>query len=481
MAKLPHQQGPQGELMINMLGTFSQFERALILQRTARGRRYKTESLGLILGNIPPYGFDYIKRDRHAGTMGRYVVNPAEAGIVKQMFQWLVEEGLTGRGVQRRLNGLGITSRSGGPWGKSSVMRVLTNETYCGTTYYNKHKTAYREDCQRGSRTCTRRPRDEWVPIDLPSELHLISRDLFARAQTQIRKNRSMPPEHRKMRYLLKRIDRRCAHCGSTYAGESSRGTRYYRCQGSRTAPRCVAGSVRADAIEPAVWSVVERKLTDPEVMQRLLDDVAAAGADTGGSDASTVRDGIRARRDTIQRARDRLLRAYQQGLVSERELRGHGADLRRELEELEQQLELSQRAAGECVQPPPGPKSLEEWTASVRRRLASASASTCEMVLADLLEGVVFDVPSQRVLVRVIAPHGTTGGRSSSGRSSRTLRSIASTSGYQRGRAPDRVESMPGYQRGRDPERVESMQRHQHRHELPLQSHCLGIWVAIQ
>src|SRR6266403_4945212 len=93
--KLPSDTSPTYNLMVNILGSFAEFERELISDRTRRGRRHKVEGRKQYLGAIPPYGFRYIRKDRTAGNEGRLEGEPSEARVVRQMFEWVDAEGLS--------------------------------------------------------------------------------------------------------------------------------------------------------------------------------------------------------------------------------------------------------------------------------------------------------------------------------------------------------------------------------------------------
>src|SRR3989449_7713724 len=68
--KLPAEQSPTHNLMVNILGSFAEFERELIADRTRRGKRYRVEVRKLYLGSIPPYGFRYIRKNNATGEGG---------------------------------------------------------------------------------------------------------------------------------------------------------------------------------------------------------------------------------------------------------------------------------------------------------------------------------------------------------------------------------------------------------------------------
>jgi site-specific DNA recombinase len=50
---------PNGRFMLYTLGFFAEIERANILERTARGRRYRAESGGLLPASYPTYGYRF--------------------------------------------------------------------------------------------------------------------------------------------------------------------------------------------------------------------------------------------------------------------------------------------------------------------------------------------------------------------------------------------------------------------------------------
>src|SRR6202011_3922686 len=68
--KLPPEASPTHNLMVNILGSFAEFERELIADRTRRGRRHKVEVRQQYLGCNTAYGYRYTRMDRIAKTDG---------------------------------------------------------------------------------------------------------------------------------------------------------------------------------------------------------------------------------------------------------------------------------------------------------------------------------------------------------------------------------------------------------------------------
>src|SRR5947208_13257 len=97
--KLPSDTSPTSNLMVNILGSFAEFERELIADRTRRGRRHKVEVRKQYLGSNTSYGYRYVPKNQASGQEGYLEINPAEAAVVRKMFEWVDQDGLSGRRV----------------------------------------------------------------------------------------------------------------------------------------------------------------------------------------------------------------------------------------------------------------------------------------------------------------------------------------------------------------------------------------------
>src|SRR4029077_10945722 len=123
--KLPSDTSPTNNLMVNILGSFAEFERELISDRTRRGRRHKVEVRKQYLGSNTSYGYRYTPIDRLTGKEGVLEVVSEEAAVVRQMFEWVDQEGLSARRVMLRLNEQKVPPKMGAQrWAKSSVLRI---------------------------------------------------------------------------------------------------------------------------------------------------------------------------------------------------------------------------------------------------------------------------------------------------------------------------------------------------------------------
>lgn len=234
--KLPTEAGPMSNLMVNILGSFAEFERELIIDRTRRGRRHKVEHRKQYLGSNTAYGYRYRRMDRINGRSGHLGVDQREAQVVRQMFDWVGTQGLSASSVARRLNELRVPPRKSAGWRKSSVLRILHNEMYVGVWHYNKLQCCeprqrrtqmpYRKRLKSSVR---QRPRAEWIPLELPSSLRLVPRDRWEQVQVRLKQNIAFSARNEKHPYLLKGLVR-CGGCGARYVGDSWHGRFYYRC-----------------------------------------------------------------------------------------------------------------------------------------------------------------------------------------------------------------------------------------------------------
>jgi site-specific DNA recombinase len=250
-----YEQTPEGKLMLQLLSGFSEFERTKIAERTLRGRREKARQGKVVGGRVT---FGYLLEN------GALRPDPETADTVRQIFSWAVD-GVSVRSITSRLSNSGIKPYLGGArWAYSTVRRILANETYAGTMYYNRR--------QRVDRTLTRewRKPDEWIELSAPP---LIDRAVFDAVRERTEANRRLLSGRPSQRYLLKGL-LRCT-CGHTYAGCPSHGKRFYRCNGRdrvRSAHLCNAPLLHGEHTESAVWEAVASVFRDPRALRSVIE-----------------------------------------------------------------------------------------------------------------------------------------------------------------------------------------------------------------
>jgi site-specific DNA recombinase len=200
---------PSGRMFFGMRGVIAQYESELTRERTMRGRKERARS-GLIVGGRVPYGYRY--------NDGKLVEDPDRAPIARRIFEDY-EAGISMRGIAARLRESGaLTWANTDRWGKSSVQRILLNETYAGVAHYGTHR--------REGKLLRLRDAAERIAVHVPA---LVSRDQWERVQTKLSAN---PYVGRPSLNFLLRGILFCAKCGRKMSGENSRKCRAYRCTG---------------------------------------------------------------------------------------------------------------------------------------------------------------------------------------------------------------------------------------------------------
>jgi hypothetical protein len=101
----------------------AEYERAQILERSRRGKRHRAHAGEVSVMSGAPYGYRYIRKTDEA--LAAYIVDEAEAGVVRRVFEMYTVERLSIAEITRRLNRQGNPTRKGGRWERSVVWAML--------------------------------------------------------------------------------------------------------------------------------------------------------------------------------------------------------------------------------------------------------------------------------------------------------------------------------------------------------------------
>ena len=389
--KLPTDTSPTYNLMVNILGSFAEFERELIADRTRRGRRHKVEVRKQYLGCNTAYGYRYMPKDRLSGTDGILEIAPAEAAAVRQMFEWVDQEGLSARRVMHRLNELEIQPRKGAAkWGKSSVLRILRSEIYAGVWHYNKFQgcepknpAASPRYRKRSKCSVRRRPKSEWLPLALPESLHIVPRDRWDRVQQQLDRNITFSPRNEKHVYLLKGLVR-CGGCGARYGGDPCHGRFYYRC-----IARCkTMPSITERILDDAVIAAIRNVILKPEVILQPLRQLDRAEARELRQRKEAAKD-VEPALARLKAEEGRILEAYRTEIITPAQLGQQLELVKARRAALELQLSEIQREP--TVPPEQAEKAVADYCAEAARNLATFTKERWREFLRIIIHTVVF------------------------------------------------------------------------------------------
>ena len=222
-----------GRLTMNMLMSFSEYEREMITERT-RDKIAAARRRGKWTGGSVPLGYEVVDK--------KLVVKPDEAATVRLLFDIYLERRsviataheLNARGLTvKRHEALDGKVRGGGKWHKNAVLTILRSPPFAG---YMPHG----ENLFEGEHAA------------------IVSREIFHRAQViRERWSNRAPGRGRNPAYILRSV-LRCA-CGGALTPASTRREhrvyRYYRCvtRDKHGRDRCAAREVSAETIEEFV------------------------------------------------------------------------------------------------------------------------------------------------------------------------------------------------------------------------------------
>jgi site-specific DNA recombinase len=285
----PQDKTAEGNLLLQMQGMIAEYERAKILERTRRGRRFAARQGKVSALSHAPYGYRYVSKSEGDGE-ARYDIALDEARWVRELFRWVGVEGLSLARVVDRLQEQGVTTSKGNArWDKATIRGILLNPAYTGTAKYGKTRLFPRTPGRRPKRGDPPTPRkDKVTRATTPAEQEsipvpaLISGELFEAAAERLQENRCRYREQKQGAEFLLGGLLICDRCNSAYCGRRPRqaGTErrfvYYRCLGTdkyRHAgePICANRGVSGVPLEAAVWADVRSLLQDPGRLQREL------------------------------------------------------------------------------------------------------------------------------------------------------------------------------------------------------------------
>ncbi len=398
-------EGPQGELFLGIQGLFAEYERALISERLRRGKLYRMRQ-GQLVGPNPPYGYRYIPVSEPDG--GRWVVNQTEADVVRSIYQWYTEEGLTITQIVDRLRAAGDQMPPRGKrWYYGTVQTILKQVAYTGRTYYNRTRTCHEavgRPKKSGRGTLSQpshepRPREEWIEITVPP---LVSEEVWQRAQEQMAMNKRFSSRNNKRHFYLLRSMLVCEVCGRTLVGRTSDGRVRYYCTnvGKNRDPDVLphSCSIAGRIVEPLVWEAVCKLLRNPT----LLADAWQAQCESEEADPDES-DRLQKRLQALKRQQVRLLDAFQDGLIEKEELARRKTRLDAEREKLEQRLDQLRRQDRRCRAKEQMLEDFATFCQEIEASLADPTPEVKQEVIRLLVDCVI--VGRDAITIRHVIP----------------------------------------------------------------------------
>jgi DNA invertase Pin-like site-specific DNA recombinase len=264
-----------GRLTLNMLLSFAQFEREVGSERV-RDKIAASKRRGLWTGGGVPLGYKVENK--------QLIIDPAEAAIVRRIFQRFVTLRSITK-ILRELDADGLCQRSGRPFDKVVLHKILKNRTYRGFTvhkeeaYPGKHEAIIGEDLWNETQSINHEPPRTRARATAAREVALLRGLIFGPD------GRAMTPHHA----------RKAGRCHRYYVSMATIK------RGENDGP---IRRVPAGPIDQAVIEQIRRLVRAPEIVARTIR--------SAGLHADTVREALA----DFDRIWDELFPAEQARLV---------------------------------------------------------------------------------------------------------------------------------------------------------------------
>jgi site-specific DNA recombinase len=405
----PMSQDPHDQLLLQIRGAVAEYERTLIAERMRRGRQAKLRAGTLLPWTTPPFGYRLDpERPRDAAGVR---VEPGEAVLVAQLFDWYLEPQATVYQLAKRLTDLGVATPTGKPrWNAASVRGILRNPAYAGRAQTNRTRVVPARRRKSAllpigpGDSHAPRPQEDWIAVAVPA---IVSEETFARVQAKLDTNQQTAARNTRHEHLLRALVS-CGRCRlACTVRRTQAGYRYYLCRGRTDAlrvaqgQRCTARYIPAEQLDELVWADLCALLCDPAQVARALE--RARGGAWLPQELQARQATLRQALAQLERQHQRLLDAYLAEVVGLAELERKRYELdrrraalaaqQRQLDAIaEQRLELQAVADG-----------IEAFCQTVRSGLATATFAQRRLLVELLIDRVV--VTDGEVEIRYVLP----------------------------------------------------------------------------
>lgn len=256
------------------------YKTSVDVRRTLDTKRKKGE----FIGAFAPYGYQKRPEDKN-----RLMIDEEAAAVVRDIFCWFTEEGMSKSGIVRRLNELRIpnptaykhqrgflfrtpfSAQNDGLWNTRTVSAILLNEMYIGNMVQGKQKVISYKIHDRVSTD-----EKDWYVVEHTHEA-IIDKETFAKAQFLHQRDTRAAPSQKAL-YLFSGF-LRCADCHKSMTRKSAKGLVYYHCSThARKSPNaCTKHTIREDVLEKAVLLAIQKEISLVANLTEIIGEIQSA------------------------------------------------------------------------------------------------------------------------------------------------------------------------------------------------------------
>ena len=407
----PEADTPEAKMLAHVQGIFAEYERAMILDRSRRGRIHKAKQDDPSILPCMPYGYQRTKKD------GSTVVCIVEekAVIVKEIFRLFVEDRSPMEKIAKKFTEAGIMSpKNNSRWNVGTIRGILKNQAYIGVTHYGKserceglsnmirHHSSGKFLKSKNARRI--KPEEEWIPISMPQ---IINENDFELAQEQLKKNVLHASRNTKEPGLLQGLVI-CGECGEPFykrsrKKEAKKNNIYYcRTRRKHSERKCTSNSINQELLDQSIYNEVLKLLQRPDLIK---EELRRRSEEVSGSNEVEQKEIlIKKELFKISQERDRLLDAYQEGVMNLEELGKRNGCMNTRKNDLERSLQSIKALKFQCIEN----GNLEQNFDAILKRMELTADSLSfqeKQKIVRLLVDKVIIYKDQVTLVHCISP----------------------------------------------------------------------------
>jgi site-specific DNA recombinase len=405
---------PEDQLLLQIQGVISEYEREKIAERSRRGKIHKAKQGKVSILTQAPYGFVFV-RD---GAESRYDVHPEEAQVVRHVFDMFCRQSKSIRAIQKTLRSDNVETREHHTWwGVSAIWRMLKNPAYVGRAAFRKTMLVPRQRISKNTRASgghsksggmvnAARPEQDWITIPVPA---IVDEHTFAMARDRLAENKRLSPRNNRRHDYLAGGLMHCKECGYSVHGEFHHGLGYYRCAGLDAHRRpqgrvCTGHPVRVEIIDDLVWDSTKRLVQEPRVV---LDEYTRRLGAQEGEAASL--EAIANEKDKemrrLEHEKQRLLDLYQAGSIPLKDIETRLAKIRTRIKNAEDERNMARADIDKRQGQLRLIESFETFQTKVATRLDKLSFAEKKELVRLLITDVEVDTKKDKILIRHIIP----------------------------------------------------------------------------
>lgn len=289
---------PMGRAMMYLLMVFAQLERENTAERIKDNAMYRA-TMGRWTGGPVPFGYNKLRVADGSREKSILIPNEYEAKIIRQIFDWYLENESSVRKVVYKLNLLGIKTKDGAEWQGKTVVRILENLLYATNTSevynYFKYDTSgftllnqpedfdgqngmmyYRKRGEEVKKRKGLKTQEQFVIVG--EHKGIIVGPNWVAAQEKMTANKSKAPREMTGKSTFLSGIVRCGICNSPMIAAWSGNTvkhNYLKCRRKTMKGKflCSNTSMRVDALEKAVYDKIVEVCGDREFIEKMITD----------------------------------------------------------------------------------------------------------------------------------------------------------------------------------------------------------------